>query len=107
LAQAGDAFNQRVLVAQDHDERIADGIFLTDDHFGDFGGNAMDGGLKLVESQWTPFRMFSIRRMASRGRPAESRRIVSACATRPGVTSRRCDASHSRQHAAASSLGGM
>ena len=39
LGEAGHAFDERVLVAEDHDQRIADGVFLADDDLADAGGD--------------------------------------------------------------------
>jgi maltoporin len=48
LGQARHAFDQRMLVGQDHHQRLADGILLADDHLADLGGDALDGRLKLI-----------------------------------------------------------
>ena len=51
LAEAGHAFDQRVLIAEHHHQRIADGVLLPDDHLADAVGDGLDGGLELVEVQ--------------------------------------------------------
>ncbi len=108
LAEAGHAFDQRVLVAEHRHQRVAQRVLLPDDHLAKFARDVVDHGLKLVEGQSSPFdcKTPPMRRSVSAGL-AGSRKICSACRMRCGVTERRFVSSHARQHAAASSFAGM
>ena len=80
LRQAGHAFDQRVLVAQHHHQRIADGVVLPDDDLADLGGDLLHGGLKLIEVQSSPFACSTacISRIASSGWLPASRTMAAA-----------------------------